>query len=57
MLLKTDSIDIIRSTASAAPIPKEPKIGIIVKFSSTVAAQSNFVWDTENTYNVPELIY
>lgn len=56
MLLKTDSID-IRSTASAAPIPEEPRIGIILDFSSTVAAQSYFVWDTENKYNVAELIY
>ena len=53
MLPKTGSIDIIRSTASAAPILKEPRIEIISKFSSTLTAQSNFVWYTA----VAELIY
>lgn len=56
MLLKTGSIDVIKATASAAAILKEPKIGIILKISSTVASRSNFVWDTDNTYDVPESI-
>lgn len=50
MSLKTDSTENVRSVESAAPIPKEQRIGIIFRFSSTVAAQSNFVWDTETTY-------
>lgn len=50
MLLKTDSTDMIRSTESAAPIPKEQRIGIIFKFSAAVAAQSNFVWNAATTY-------
>lgn len=50
MLPKTGSIDIIKATAA---ILEEPKIGILSKICSPVASQSDFVWDTENTYNVP----
>lgn len=36
----------IRSATSAAQIPQEQRIGIILKLSSTVVAQSHRVWDT-----------
>lgn len=52
--LKRESID-IRSNASAVLTPVEPII--IMKCSSTVAAQSYYVWDSEHKYNLPELVF